>query len=221
VLILFVVPAILDGQAPIAVALVGASTIMFATLYLSHGVNLKTSTALLGTLGALILTVALGAVFVGGAHLTGLASEEAGLVQLELGAVDLRGLILGGIVIGTLGVLDDVTIAQAAAVAELRRANPDLSRIDLYRRAMRIGRDHVAATVNTLVLAYAGAALPVFLLFAIAGNALSTAINGEVVAEEIIRTLVGSIGLIAAVPMTSALAAWVLGPPRAAAEAPA
>jgi len=161
-----------------------------------------------------VLTALLGAVFVGGSHLTGFTTEEAGLLQLELGTVDLRGLILGGIVIGTLGVLDDVTIAQASAVAELRRANPDLGRFDLYRRAMRIGRDHVAATVNTLVLAYAGAALPVFLLFAIAGNSLSTAINGEVVAEEVIRTLVGSIGLIAAVPLTSALAAWVLGPRR-------
>lgn len=214
VLTTFVLPAVLQGTNPLAVALVGSAVIAVAALYLAHGVNAWTSTALVGTLVSLALVGVLGAVFVSAARFSGLADEEASFLQITAGQVDLRGLLLGGIVIGALGVLDDVTVTQVSAVWELHGANPGFSRWALYRSALRIGRDHIASTVNTLVLAYAGASLPLFLLFTQADQGLADVVNGESVAVEVVRALVGSVGLVASVPLTTALAVVVVGASR-------
>jgi uncharacterized membrane protein len=215
VLLQFVLPAILDGNSPVFVAVFGASAIAYLALYLAHGFRTMTTVALLGTLAALTVTVVLASVFTALAEFTGLATEEAVLVQIGAGNVDLSGLVLGGMVIGALGALDDMTVTQASAVWELRAANPRFKRRDLSRSAMRIGRDHVASVVNTLALAYAGAALPVLILFVQSRQSLGTVANSETVAVEIVRTLVGSIGLVASVPLTTWLAARVVitGPP--------
>ncbi|MCI0345592.1 MAG: YibE/F family protein, partial [Chloroflexi bacterium] len=213
----FVLPALLRGSSPLAVALVGASVVAFIALYLAHGVTARTTVALLGSLASLVLTGMLALVFVAATKLTGLADESAGFLQLTAGQVDLEGLLLAGIVIGSLGVLDDVTVTQVSAVWELHRTDPGLGPAGLYRSAVRIGRDHIASTVNTLVLAYAGASLPLLLLFTEADRAIGDVVTGETVAVEIVRTLVGSIGLVASVPITTALAAVVVGgeaPPR-------
>lgn len=206
VLLAFVVPAILDGKNPVAVALVGASAIAFLALYLSHGVNTRTTVALLGTLGGLAVTAVLAGVFQAVAHLTGFASEEASYLLASGAQVNIRGLMLGGVIIGALGAIDDITVTQTSAINELHRANPSGGRFQLMRAGMRIGRDHVASTVNTLALAYVGASMPVLLLFVLSNQSLGTVANGEVVATEIFRTLVGSIGLIASVPITTLLA---------------
>ena len=208
VLVKFMLPAILEGKSPVAVAVVGAAAIMFVTLYLAHGVNSRTTTAVLGTLGSLLLTGVLAWIFVEAANFSGLASEEAGFLQAAAGRVSLQGLLLGGIVIGSLGVLDDVTVTQASAVWELHRANPTSGFGHLFSAGLRIGRDHIASTVNTLVLAYAGASLPLLVLFTLSNRDLSGVVTGELVATEIVRTLVGSLGLVAAVPLTTALAAF-------------
>jgi uncharacterized membrane protein len=209
VLLLFVLPAITAGQPPLPVAVVGAATIMFAVLYLTHGVSVQTSIAVLGTLASLVLTGLLGQLSAAATHLTGFGSEEAATLAVYFGEVDLYGLLLAGIIIGSLGVLDDVTVTQAATVAELATANPDLSRVQLYRAASRVGRAHIASVVNTIVLAYAGASLPVMLLVAAAGNRVSDTLTSEFVAQEIVRSAVATIGLVAAVPVTTALAALV------------
>ncbi|MBW3579961.1 MAG: YibE/F family protein [Actinobacteria bacterium] len=211
VLTTFVLPAILAGSDPLAVALVGSAVIATFALYLAHGVNAWTTTALVGTLASLALVGVLGRMFVEAAQFSGLADEEASFLQVTAGQVDLRGLLLGGIVIGALGVLDDVTVTQVSAVWELQGAKPDYGRWDLYRAALRIGRDHIASTVNTLVLAYAGASLPLFLLFTQADQGLGDVVNGESVAVEVVRALTGSIGLVASVPLTTALAVFVAG----------
>jgi uncharacterized membrane protein len=208
-LIVFVLPAILAGSDPLAVSIVGGSAIMFVTLYLAHGFNARTTTAILGTLASLALTGVLALIFVEAARFTGFGSEEAVFLQVAAQQVNLQGLLLGGIIIGTLGVLDDVTVTQASAVWELRIANPAYSALDLYRSALRIGRAHIASTVNTLVLAYAGAALPLLILFTLSNRALGEVVTSEIVAEEIVRTLVGSVGLVASVPITTGLAALV------------
>ncbi len=210
VLAFFVIPAILDGSSPVAVALAGSAAVMFVALYLSHGFNVRTTSAVLGTLASLALTGLLAATFVEVAQLTGFASEEAGFLQVSAGQVNLQGLLLGGIIIGTLGVLDDVTVTQASAVWELHLANPGYGLRELYRAAVRIGRDHIASTVNTLVLAYAGASLPLLLLFTLSERSLSSVVRSEIIAVEVVRTLVGSIGLVASVPITTALTAWVV-----------
>jgi uncharacterized membrane protein len=209
VLLLFVLPAILAGRDPLAVAVVGAGVTMFAVLYLTHGLSARTSTAVLGTLVSLGLIGALGAGFSAAARLTGLDDQTTALIASLGTAVDARGLLLAGMVIGALGVLDDVTVTQTSAVWELRRADPGLGARALFRAAMRIGRDHVASSVNTLVLAYAGASLPLLLLFHLSGSRLADVATSQEVATEIVRTLVGGIGLVAAVPVTTAVAALV------------
>lgn len=208
VLLVFTVPALVDGSDPLAVALVSAAAISFAAIYLSHGFNSMSTVALMGTLGSLALTAVLATVFVQLAGITGLASEQAAFLQLGSVEVGLQGLVLAGIVIGALGALDDMTVTQASAVWELRAAAGPRSVAQLYRSGIRIGRDHVASTVNTLVLAYAGASMPLLLFFSLTAQPLGVVANGELVATEIVRTLVGSIGLVASVPLTTALAAW-------------
>ncbi|UGQ13664.1 YibE/F family protein [Yinghuangia sp. ASG 101] len=209
VLVWFVLPAILEGSSPLPVAVVGASAIMLVTLYLCHGFSARTSIAVLGTLVSLALIGVLGELFLGMTKLTGMASDEASMVRALHSEVDVRGLLLAGIVIGSLGVLDDVTVTQTSAVWELKHANPALRARDLYRAGLRIGRDHIASTVNTLVLAYAGASLPLLLLFSASDQPFGGVVTTEIVAEEVVRTLVGSIGLVASVPVTTALAAAV------------
>ncbi|WP_296368541.1 YibE/F family protein [Pseudonocardia sp.] len=209
VLIVFVLPAILQGHNPLAVAIVGACLIMFVVLYLTHGPSARTSTAVLGTLVSLALIGALSYGFSVASELTGLDEQTSTLIQSLGTAVDARGLLLAGMVIGALGVLDDVTVTQTSAVWELRRADPTMSARGLFASAMRIGRDHVSSAVNTLVLAYAGASLPLLLLFTLSGRGLGDVITSQDVATEVVRTLVGSIGLVASVPITTALAALV------------
>ncbi len=209
VLLVFVLPAILAGHNPLAVAIVGSSLIMFAVLYLTHGPSARTSTAVVGTLISLALIGVLGAAFSVAARLTGLDEQTSILISTLGTGVDARGLLLAGVVIGALGVLDDVTVTQTSAVWELRRADPGLSAPALFTAAMRIGSDHVASAVNTLVLAYAGASLPLFMLFALSGRTLGEVLTTQDVASEVVRTLVGSIGLVASVPITTALAAVV------------
>jgi uncharacterized membrane protein len=209
VLLLFVLPAILAGHDPLWVAIVGACLIMFAVLYLTHGPSARTSTAVLGTLVSLLLIGGLSAAFTALARLTGLDETTSALIGALGTGVDARGLLLAGVLIGALGVLDDVTVTQTSAVWELHGANPTLGARGLFTAAMRIGRDHVSSAVNTLVLAYAGASLPLMLIFSVSGRGLGDVVTTEEVATEIVRTLVGSIGLVASVPITTAVAAVV------------
>jgi uncharacterized membrane protein len=218
VLLRFVVPAILEGSSPVAVSLVGGALIMIAVLYLAHGVNGRTTIALLGTLGTLALTAGLAAAFVALTHLTGGASDEAIYVQVLSNKVDLSGLLLAGIIIGSLGVLNDVTVTQASAVWEIHLANPARGIVALWRSGMRVGRDHIASVVYTLVLAYAGASLPLLLIFSTSHLAAGNLLTSEIVAEEMVRAMVGSIGLVASVPVTTALAAFVVTRSGAAAR---
>jgi uncharacterized membrane protein len=207
VVLWFVVPAILDGRDPVSVALYGSLAVMLVTLPLAHGLGAKTIAASLGTALALFLTLALAKVFTDMAHLTGLSSDEAIYLQATNRTLSLQGLLLAGMVIGALGVLDDLTVSQASTVLALRRANASFGSRELFREALHVGHDHIAATVNTLVLAYVGASLPVLLIFSVGGTPFLDAVNGESVAEQLVAMLVGSIGLIAAVPITTALAA--------------
>ncbi|MGW1267383.1 YibE/F family protein [Streptomyces sp. NPDC002491] len=214
VLNFFVLPAILQGSNPLIVAVVGSSAIMLIALYLCHGLSARTSVAVLGTLISLLLIGVLGSLFIDWAFLTGNTDDNTGLIHGLYPSIDMSGLLLAGIIIGSLGVLDDVTVTQTSAVWELHEANPLMGWRALYRAGIRIGRDHIASVVNTLVLAYAGAALPLLLLFSIAQSSVGTVANSELVAEEIVRTLVGSIGLVASVPVTTALAALVVAADR-------
>ncbi len=216
VLTLFILPAILQGSNPLVVAVVGSSAIMLIALYLCHGLSARTSVAVLGTLVSLLLIGVLGSVFIDWGDLTGNTDDNTGLIHGLYPQIDMSGLLLAGIIIGSLGVLDDVTVTQTSAVWELHEANPSLGPRGLYRAGLRIGRDHIASVVNTLVLAYAGAALPLLLLFSIARSSVGAVANSELVAQEIVRTLIGSIGLVASVPVTTALAALVVAADRPA-----
>nr|WSY53439.1 YibE/F family protein [Streptomyces sp. NBC_00886] len=214
----FILPAILHGSNPLIVAVVGSSAIMLIALYMCHGLSARTSVAVLGTLMSLVLIGILGSVFIGWAALTGNTDDSTGLIHGLYPSIDMSGLLLAGVIIGSLGVLDDVTVTQTSAVWELHEANPSMGWRGLYRAGIRIGRDHIASVVNTLVLAYAGAALPLLLLFSIAQSSVGAVANSELVAEEIVRTLVGSIGLVASVPVTTALAALVVSADRPGTE---
>ncbi|MFJ8579281.1 YibE/F family protein [Micromonospora sp. NPDC093277] len=216
VLLGFILPGISAGQPPLLVAIVGSALIMFVVLYLTHGITAQTSVAVLGTLGSLVLTGVLGALATAATHLTGFGSEDATTLLMFQNDVDLHGLLLAGIIIGSLGVLDDVTVTQAATVTELAYANPGLSRIQLYRAATRVGRAHIASTVNTIVLAYAGASLPLLLLLVADSRPLSQILTSEFLAQEIVRSIVATLGLVAAVPLTTGLAAVVTAAGRRA-----
>ncbi|MER7725010.1 YibE/F family protein [Streptomyces sp. NPDC096323] len=214
VLTLFILPAILEGSNPLVVAVVGAGAIMLIALYICHGLTARTSVAVIGTLISLLLIGLLGSLFIGWASLSGNTDDNTGLIHGLYPHIDMSGLLLAGVIIGSLGVLDDVTVTQTSAVWELHQADPTMSARKLYRAGIRIGRDHIASVVNTLVLAYAGAALPLLLLFSVARSGVGTVANSELVAEEIVRTLIGSIGLVASVPVTTALAALVVSADR-------
>ena len=212
VLMGFVVPQILAGHNPLTICLFGAAAIALFSLYLAHGFSKRTTVALCGTLITLAVSTLLATLFVSMAKLIGLATDQS--FYLELGTsinLNLWGLLLGGIIIGALGVLDDVTIGQSVTVYELKDANPDLSAKELYQRAMSIGREHIASLINTLFLAYAGVSLPIILYLVAFQNGVPLwfALNSEQIAEEIIRTMVGSTGIVLAVPITTLLAAWI------------
>jgi uncharacterized membrane protein len=207
VIIGYIIPHILIGEDPLRVSILGSIILLAVTLYLTYGWNLKTHSSVLSMVFVLFLTGALSGLFVVLTRLNGTGDENVMfLMQVMETPVNLRGLLLGGMIIGALGVLDDLVTTQASAVFELHHANPKFGFWDLYNSAMRIGQDHVAATVNTLVLAYAGASLPMLLLFSLARGDFGYLINFAFIAEEVVRTLVGSLGLIAAVPVTTVIA---------------
>lgn len=207
-LLLFVVPAILGGTSPLLVALVGSAAIVLAVLYLTHGFALSTTVALLGTLASLALTAGLAVATLALLHLTGVTDDATTQVAMVHG-VNTQGLLVAGIIIGSLGVLDDVTVTQAVTVTELARANPSYRFRQLYGAGSRVGRAHIASVVNTIVLAYAGSSLPVLILMMAGNDALGGLVTTQVIAEEIARSAVATLGLVAAVPVTTALAALV------------
>ena len=209
VLFRFMLPALLNGSSPVWVSLVGSSAIMFVVLYLAHGFSARTTTALLGTLFGLGLSAVLGAVAVSAAHLFGFSNENAVQLLTFDPTLDFSGLVLAATVVAGLGILNDVTITQASAVWQLHEAAPTSGWLELFRRGMAIGRDHIASTIYTIVFAYAGAALPLLLLFEIYERPFWTVLTGSEVGEEVIRTLVGGIALVLAVPVTTLIGALV------------
>lgn len=209
IIVRLIVPQILAGTNPIVVALIGGGVIIPITFFLSHGINKKTTIGVICTLIALIITGFIAMFFVSFVRLTGYATEESSFLQLYTqGSINMPDLLLGGIIIGAMGILDDITISQASIVERLREANKNYTRWQLYTESMIVGRDHIASLVNTLVLVYAGASLPLFVLFVNQNLALAPVINHEVIATEVVRTIVSSIGIVLAVPITSAVASW-------------
>ncbi len=202
-----ILPKLLAGEDPITTAIMGSLIIIPVTFYLSHGINKKTNLSIVGTIISLIATGILAKIFVEFSNITGTASEEVMFLKMYMGNnLNTTGLVIAGIIIGGIGVLDDVTISQASIVQELKKANPELGFIDTYLRAMNVGRDHISSMVNTLVLVYAGASMPLLLMFVNNPMPYEQVINFEIIAEEIVKTLVGSIGLVMAVPITTLLA---------------
>lgn len=210
----FVLPQIISGSNPIVVALLASVVILMVSYFLSHGVNSKSIIAIIGTLGALVVTGILAVVYGNMVGLSGLGSEEAGFLLDTLPRESFYKLMLAGMIIGSLGVLDDITISQASIVEELKKANHRLRMSDLFLSAMRVGHDHIASLVNTLVLVYAGSALPLLLLFLVSQIGYSDLLSYEALAEEIVRTLVASIGLVSAVPLTTLIASYWYGSSR-------
>lgn len=208
IIVRMVIPQIMIGNDPILIALLGALFIIPLTFYISHGLRRQTTIAVIATFLALLLTGVLAYIFVIFAKLTGFAAEEALYIQAFGGNINIRSLLLAGIIIGSMGVLDDITISQTSIVEKLQKANSKYTRIELYSEAMDVGRDHIASLVNTLILVYTGAALPLLVLFNTTIFSYSEVINMEIVATEIVRTLVGSIGIVAAVPITTFIAVW-------------
>lgn len=203
----FILPLIIKGYDPVIVSIIGAMFIIPVTFSLSHGVNRKTMNAIFGTIISMVVVGILSMIFVNLSKLTGFAVEEAGFLQYQLGGIiNMKGILLAGIIISTLGVMDDITISQASVVDELRKANLKLSKKELFMRSMNVGRDHISSMVNTLVLVYTGASLPLLLLFVNNPHPFFEIINYEIIADEVVRTLVGSIGLILAVPITTYIA---------------
>jgi uncharacterized membrane protein len=212
VVIVFLLPALRAGEPAMPVALVASAAILFAVIYLAHGVSLRTSAALLGTLASLLLAATLSWVAIAAAHLTGLSDDQNNEIAAYLGRVSITGLLLAGFIVGSLGVLNDVTITQASTVFELANMDESLSREAVFIGAMRVGRDHIASTVYTLVLAYAGSALPLLLLFSVANRSLGDVLTSESVAIEVVRSAVGGIALALSVPLTTAIATVLATP---------
>ncbi len=211
VIMLFIVPQILSGADPLLISILGALVIMITTIYLSHGFSKQTTVAVISTFISLVITGLLAVYFVKLLALSGTGSEENAALAFGNSYINLQGLLLGGIIIGTLGILDDTTITQAAAVFEFQKINPNLTFEQLLQKGLNIGKEHIASLVNTLVLAYAGVSLSLFIFFILnpAHQPYWVIFNSESIIEEIVRTLAGSIGLILAVPITTLLAAWI------------
>jgi uncharacterized membrane protein len=213
VLTSFVIPHIMSGDSPLLISAIGAVAIAMSSLFLAHGFTKRTTLAFLATMFVLALAFGLAYATVMWATLSGASTEEAIFLQMGyLQTLDLRGLLLGGLVIGALGVLDDVTTAQVAAVEEIARANRALDAAELYKRGIAVGREHIASLVNTLALAYVGASFPLFLLFSLPDNPpLWVILNSESITEELLRALIGGSALMLAVPISTMLAAWAFG----------
>lgn len=206
----FILPEIIKGKDPLLTTIIASLLIVPITFYLSHGLNKKTTVAVFSTLISLIITGILANFFVSISKLTGLATEEAGFLKVLTGKeINMRGLLLSGIIIGVIGVIDDITIYQAAIVWQIKELNEKLGFSEVYKRAMNVGCDHIASMINTLVLVYTGVSLPLFLLFINNPRPFAEVINYEIIASEIVRTLVGSLGLILAVPITTLVASFV------------
>ena len=207
--ILLLVPALLAGYSPAWSSLAIAGLILSVTLFLTHGFKPRVVITFFGTFTAVFITCLIAWIWTEWMRFTGFSNDAAVYLNFATnGQLDLAGLLLGSIIIGLLGILDDVSITQASVVQQLRNANPNFGFKDLYSRAIQVGRDHVGSLVNTLALAYVGAALPIILLFAHSESSILTLVNQEVIAAEILRIVVGSIGLILAVPLTTLMAAW-------------
>ena len=216
VLVKFMLPALLTGEPGLSVAVVGASAIMFVVLYLAHGVSVRTSAALAGSLVGIGITALIGLVAIDRTRLSGISDDTGAMLSTFVADLDFQGLLTCAVIVAGLGLLNDVTITQASAVWELRGAGPDLSPLELYRRAMRIGRDHIASSIYTIVFAYAGTALSVLLLLYFYERPLLSLVSTEQIAEEIMMTLASGIGLVLAVPITTAIAALTVGAARPA-----
>ena len=208
----FMLPALLAGESGLAVALVGSTAIMFVVLYLAHGPSVRTSTALAGTLIGLVITAGIGLIAIHSARLSGLGDESSLLLRNQADQLDFRGLLTCAVIIAGLGVLNDVTITQSSSVWELREAAPHLTRRQLFASGMRIGRDHIASTIYTIVFAYAGTAVATMLLISLYDRPLIDLLSDEAIAEEVARTLASAIGLVLAVPATTAIAAATVAP---------
>jgi uncharacterized membrane protein len=207
VIFAFILPQIVAGRDPVSVSIVGSILMLSVSTYLTYGVNLKAHAAVAGMFLSLTLTGALAWLFVGWTRLSGMGMEESAFLVTAFGSgINLRGLVLGGIIIGSLGVLDDICVGQSSAVFELIDANPQMTWLDLFRSSLNIGTDHIAAMVNTLLLAYVGGAMPLMLAFTLYQESLLRRLNREPIAEEIVRTLAGSAGLVLAVPITGLIA---------------
>ncbi|TAP28118.1 MULTISPECIES: YibE/F family protein [Micrococcaceae] len=209
-MIFFMVPALIEGGNPVLVGLTGATAIMFVALYFAHGLNAKTSTALLGTLFGLGVTAGMVLWLTDAAALTGANGESAITLSTVAPQISLPGLLICGVLVGGMGVLNDVTITQSATVWELAETSPRASAKELFFRGMRIGRDHIASTVYTIAFAYAGAALPILAIAALSNQGFGVTLTSGEMAEEVIRILIGSIGLVLAIPVTTAVAVMVV-----------
>ena len=209
----FMLPAMLAGESPLPVAIVGSTVIMVAVLYLAHGVSIRTTSALFGTLAGISMTAAIGLVSTGWTNLSGVGTEDDQTLIATVPALELSGVVAATMVIAGLGVLNDVTVTQASAVWELRALRPAADRVAVFTSAMRIGRDHIASSVYTLVFAYAGSAMTVLLLITAYQRGLAEVATTEEIGQEIVRTLVGAIGLVLAVPITTALAVFLAPKP--------
>ena len=210
VLVSFMLPGLVEGKPPLLLALVGSTVIMIGVLYFAHGFTARTSTALLGTMFGLGITAALAAWATDAANLAGVGNHDAATLANVSDHISISGIILCGLIISGLGVLNDVTITQASAVWELWELAPGTSARKLFASAMRIGRDHIASTVYTIAFAYAGAALPILIIVMLYERPLGDALTSAELSEEVIRTLVGSIGLVLAIPVTTLIAVLVV-----------
>ena len=216
VIVLFIIPQIANGANPVVTSIIGSAIFLTVSLYLVYGWRAMTHSAVISMMISLILTGGISVFAVKLARLTGFGNENMMfLIQQSENTIDMRGILLAGIIIGSLGVLDDLVVGQSSTVFQLSEVSEDLKFNDLYQRAMTVGRDHVAASVNTLVLAYAGESLPMLLLFHITNFNLGMAVNVSFIAEEIVRALAGTIGLFLSIPISTAMAClWVLRNPE-------
>jgi uncharacterized membrane protein len=210
VLASFMLPGLVEGKPPLLLALVGSTVIMFGVLYFAHGFSARTSTALLGTIFGLAITALLAAWATNAANLAGVGNHDATTLMNTSSNISISGVILCGLIISGLGVLNDVTITQSSAVWELYELAPRSSARKLFTSAMRIGRDHIASTVYTIAFAYAGAALPILIIVMLYDRPLADTLTSAELSEEVIRTLVGSIGLVLAIPVTTLIAVLVV-----------
>jgi uncharacterized membrane protein len=214
VLTQFMLPALLLGASGLGIAMIGSAAIMFVTLYLAHGPSLRTSAALAGTLAGIAITAVIGVAAIRSARLSGVDDDAGAILASYVHGVSFTGLLACALIVAGLGVLNDVTITQSSAVWELRAAAPTMSRRALFGSGMRIGRDHIASTIYTIVFAYAGTALSVLLLLYLYQRPAASTLTAQPIATEVVTTLATAIGLVLAVPITTAIAAVTVGPAR-------